>query len=159
MPTYTTNSATDGLPILPDGDYDFSVSEAREKVSSSGNPMIELTLRIKSKGAPPVRVFDNLVFTPNAFWRIDAFRIATGETVPAGQKVNFEAEDCLDRSGRCILYSDSYNGKVRNKVAEYLAPDKSQPVDKARTAKAAPSPKAMVGAPSQLDEEPDHIFF
>ena len=60
--------------MLPEGDYDFVVDDAGEKESTKGNPMIELQLAIEHDGSC-VLVFDHLVFTRNAFWKIDAFRI------------------------------------------------------------------------------------
>src|SRR6516165_5382465 len=117
MPEYETGVQE----IVPENDYDFVVDDAVEKESSKGNPMIELQLDIEHNGHH-VRVFDHLVFTRNAFWKIDAFRVAIGETLVEGQKVNIEAEDCIDRKGRCHLYIDTYEGKSRNKVDAYLPP-------------------------------------
>ena len=117
MPTYTTGAQQ----VLPEGDYDFVVDDAGEKESTRGNSMIELQLAIEHNGSR-VRVFDHLVFTRNAFWKIDAFRVCTGEKLVEGQKVNFEAEDCIDRKGRCHLCIDTYEGKTRNKVSAYLPP-------------------------------------
>ena len=120
MPEYETGVQR----VLPEGDYDFMVGNAIEKQSSKGNPMIELQLRIGS-----VRVFDQLVFTRNGFSKIDEFRVCTGEKLIKGQKINFEAEDCIDRKGRCHLYIDTYEGRDRNKVYAYLPPtnEESQP--------------------------------
>jgi hypothetical protein len=51
--------------------------------------MIELSLRIMTNGTRGPLVIDNLAFTPKAFWRIDQFRQATGETLIPGQVVVF----------------------------------------------------------------------
>jgi uncharacterized protein DUF669 len=117
MPEYTTGVQQ----VVPEGEYDFTVDEASEKESQKGNPMIELQLLVEHDGAK-VRVFDNLVFVEAAFWKIDAFRFATGEKLVEGQKVSFEAEDCIGRCGRCHLYVDNYEGRTRNKVDSYLPP-------------------------------------
>jgi hypothetical protein len=107
--------------VLPEGDYDLVVDDAGEKESIKGNPMIELQLAIEHNGIR-VRVIDHLVFTRNAFWKIDAFRVCTSEKLVKGQRVNFEAEDCIGRKGRCHLCVDTYEGKTRNKVSAYLPP-------------------------------------
>ena len=107
--------------MLPEGDYDLVVDDAGEKESIKGNPMIELQLAIEHNGIR-VRVIDHLVFTRNAFWKIDAFRVCTSEKLVKGQRVNFEAEDCIGRKGRCHLCVDTYEGKTRNKVSAYLPP-------------------------------------
>jgi hypothetical protein len=117
MPEYQT-----GLQeVLVEGDYDFTVDDAGEKESSKGNPMIELQLIINHNGSA-VRVLDNLVFTRPAYWKIDSFRLCTGDKLIEGQTVNFEAEDCVDREGRCHLIVDTYEGRTRNKVDAYLPP-------------------------------------
>jgi hypothetical protein len=118
MPEYTTGAAQ----IVPEGDYNFVVDEAGEKTSQKGNAMIEIQLLVEHDGAK-VRVFDNLVFTQKAFFKIDEFRRATGEKLKEGEKVNFEAEDCVDRKGKVHLYVDEFEGRVRNKVDCYLPPD------------------------------------
>jgi hypothetical protein len=107
--------------IPPEGDYAFVVDDAGEKQTAKGDPKIELQLLIKYNGRD-FRVFDNLVFTKNAFWKIDQFRLSTGEKLITGQKVNLEAEDCVDRRGKCHLYIDTFEGRSRNKVDAYLPP-------------------------------------
>jgi hypothetical protein len=118
MPQYTSGGGHD---VLPEGDYDFVVDDAGEKESAKHNPMIELQLVVTHNGTS-VRVFDNLVFTKAAFWKIDQFRSCTGDTLVEGAEVNFEAEDCIDRKGRCHLIVDTYEGRSRNKVDAYLPP-------------------------------------
>src|SRR6516225_7375754 len=121
MPEYTT-----GVPeVAPEDDYVFVVDDASGKESSKGNPMIELQILINYNGST-IRIYDNLVFTKSVFWKIDAFRVATGDKLMEGQKVNFEAEDCIGRKGRCHVYVDSYEGRTRNKVAAYLPPATSK---------------------------------
>jgi hypothetical protein len=126
MPEYTTGAQQ----VVPEGDYNFVVDEAGEKISQKGNSMIELQLLVEHDGST-VRVFDYLVFVQKAFPKIDEFRRATGEKLKEGEKVNFEAEDCLDRKGRVHLCVDDFEGRVRNKVDCYLPPD--QPAGTAPT--------------------------
>jgi hypothetical protein len=118
MPTYTQGLDT----TLPEGTYDFVVADANDKRSSSGNDMIELQLIIKGDNGQEVRIYDNLVFTERAFWKIDAFRVCTGDVLVRGQSVEFDATDCLDRGGKCYVIVDTYEGRSRNKVGEYLDP-------------------------------------
>jgi hypothetical protein len=125
---------------VPEGIYDFTVADANEKISqSSGNDMIELQLLIKGSDGEEVRIFDNLVFTERAFWKIDAFRLCTGDKLVKGQSVDFAAEDCIDRAGKAYVVVEKYEGRERNKVKEYLDPDA---ID-------VPAPKQPVQKPSQ----------
>jgi hypothetical protein len=123
MPTYKVGHKE----VLPDGSYEFTVIDANEKQSQSGNAMIELQLLIKGTTGNELRVFDHLVFTPKSFWKIDAFRVATGERLVQGQLVNFEAADCLDRTGKVLLMVEEYGGRQKNRVQEYLDPAAEKP--------------------------------
>ena len=87
--------------------------------------MIELSLRIMTNGTRGPLVIDNLAFTPKAFWRIDQFRQATGETLIPGQVVVFNADDAIDRKGRVILTVNTFNGRDRNKVDKYVVEPKA----------------------------------
>jgi hypothetical protein len=123
MPEYISGPDTSGREdVIPEDDYRFTVDDAVEKESrNTGNPMIELELLISHNGKQ-IRVYDHLVFTRKAFWKIDQFRVAIGEKLVEGQKVNFEAENCIGREGRCHLIIDTFEGKTRNKVDSYLPP-------------------------------------
>jgi len=151
MPEYTTGVQQ----VAPEGDYDFVVDDAGEKESSKGNPMIELQLLVDYNGSQ-IRVLDQLVFVERAFWKIDAFRVATGEKLVEGQKVSFEAEDCIDRRGRCHLFVDTYENRTRNKVDGYLPPGEGP---KNVPAKPGPQPPPIVGGGGGAAEEPDDINF
>lgn len=112
MPEYEQNKVI----LLPEGDYPFKVVNAKETVSKSGNDMIELTLNVGGE----ITLIDRLVFTPNAYWRIDDFRRATGEVLGTG-RTSFEAEHCIGRTGFVHLGTeDDINGKERNIVQAYL---------------------------------------
>ena len=57
---------------------------------------------------------------PNAFWKIDAFRAATGENVTPDEDVEIIADELIGRTGRVRLSVEEYNGRKRNKVAAWL---------------------------------------
>jgi hypothetical protein len=118
MPRYTQGLGG----ALPEGIYDFMVVDATNKQSQNGNEMIELQLVVKGSDGQEHRVYDRLVFTPGSTWKIDHFRTASGETLVKGQSVEFNDTDCLDRSGKCALIIDTYEGRERNKVDDYVAP-------------------------------------
>ena len=92
--------------------------------------MIELKLRT----SPGSYLYDFLVFIPNAFWKIDSFRAATGEVVSPEEDVEITADDLIGRTGKARLSVEEYNGKKRNKVAAWLSPT-SNPNTKPQTAR------------------------
>jgi hypothetical protein len=124
MPQYTEGVQQ---TVFPEGDYNFTIDDAGEKESKAGNTMIELTITaVTDDFKDSSCVYDNLVFTPKAFFHIDEFRVATGDTLVEGQTVSLEAEDCVGRRGRAHLIVDTYNGKAKNKIGAYLPPTGSK---------------------------------
>jgi hypothetical protein len=120
MPSYRSSEPTARPDFVAAGDYTVEVIGAEESISQkSHNEMIELKLKVEPSGAI---VFDNLVFTANAFWKIDSFRAATGETVTPDEDVEIVADDLIGRKGRARLIVEEYNGKKRNKLAAWLLP-------------------------------------
>jgi Protein of unknown function (DUF669) len=113
---YVPNTPGAGA-ALPDGEYQFEVTNAEEKTSNtSGNDMIELTLKIKDGPT----VYDYLVNVPESSWKIDNFRASIGEEIKPGVPLDINPEDFIGRRGTCLLYIDTYQGKKKNKVADYV---------------------------------------
>ena len=120
MPSYKSSEPTSRPDFVEPGDYTVEVVGAEESISQkSHNEKIELKLKVEPSGAI---LYDNLVFTANAFWKIDAFRAATGETVAPDEDVEIVADDLIGRKGRARLVVEEYNGKKHNKVAAWLVP-------------------------------------
>ena len=106
------------------------VVDATEQQSQNGNTMIELQLMVKGPDGSKdggIRIFDHLAFTPKSFWKIDAFRVATGETLVPGQTVRFESEDCIDRKGR-VTVDDQRAIKVgiATRSEDYIDPSEKE---------------------------------
>jgi hypothetical protein len=111
---------TPGTPgegsTLPDGEHPFEVSNAGEKVSnSSGNDMLELILNIKGH-----KVYDYLVSSDGSEWKITNFLASIGEPFKPGIAVDLDPERLIGRKGTCVLYTDTYQGKKKNKVSDYV---------------------------------------
>ena len=118
MPSYTSSTPQERPDHVEPGDYQVEVIDAIETVSKGGHEMIELKLRTSAGSL----LFDFLVFIPTAFWKIDAFRAATGEVVTPDQDVEITADHVVGRTGTARLTVEEYNGKKRNKVTAWLVP-------------------------------------
>ena len=116
MPSYTASTPTERPDFVDPGDYPVEVLDAVETISKGGHEMIELKLRTSAGSY----LYDFLVFIPNAFWKIDSFRAATGEEVTPEDDVEIMADDLIGRTGTARLIVEEYNGKKRNKVAAWL---------------------------------------
>ena len=117
MPSYKAAEPVSRPDYVEAGEYTVEVLNADESVSKQGNELIELKLKIEPSGAI---LYDNLVFTPNAFWKIDAFRLATGEEVTPDEEVEITGDGLIGRTGRARLIVEEYNGRKRNKIAAWL---------------------------------------
>ena len=148
MPSYTASTPTERPDFVDPGDYQVEVIDAIETVSKTGHEMIELKLKTSAGSY----LYDFLVFIPNAFWKIDSFRAATGEEVTPEDDVEITADDLIGRTGTTRLIVEEYNGKKRNKVAAWLTQRTgSKP---AATPAATPPTK-----PQPQSDEDDNIPF
>jgi hypothetical protein len=121
MPRYQPGKVLDGFVILEPGEYDFEVVEAHNKSGKKPPHNDQIELRLKSQDAI---YFDYLVFTDKSFWKVNQFRKAIGQEIEEGEdEIDFNAEDCLGATGRVMLTVDTYEGKRKNKVVEYLESD------------------------------------
>jgi hypothetical protein len=128
MPAYRSGDTSPRPDYVEAGEYAVEIINAEESISQKGNEMIELKLRVEPSEAI---VYDNLVFVEAAYWKIDAFRAAIGESVVPGEEVDIKAEDFIGKTGRVRLFVDEYGGRKRNKVAAWLVGGaRPQPVAK-----------------------------
>ncbi len=116
MPSYTSSTPQERPDHVEPGDYEVEVIDAIETISKGGHEMIELKLRTSAGSL----LYDFLVFIPTAFWKIDAFRAATGEVVEPDQDVEITADHVIGRTGIARLTVEEYNGKKRNKVVAWI---------------------------------------
>jgi hypothetical protein len=112
---------TPGTPgesaIVPDGEDPFECVEAEEKTSdSSGNDMIEVVHKIKD--GP--KVYDYLVKVPEAAWKLTNFLASIGWDFKPGVELDLDPKNLIGRRGTCIIYTDTYQGKKKNKIADYV---------------------------------------
>jgi len=116
MPSYTSSTPSERPEFVEPGDYQVEVIDAIETISKGGHDMIELKLKTSAGNY----LYDFLVFIPTAFWKIDAFRAATGEQVKPDQDVEITADHVIGRTGTARLTVEEYNGKKRNKVVAWI---------------------------------------
>jgi hypothetical protein len=122
---YTTQSTTQAAPakysLLSPGTYELAVADAQETQSQAGNPMMELRLRrVNTDGTLGQSVWDRLVLTPKAAWRIDNFLHATGRHPGAGKEIELEGESLIGLTVSAEIEIEEYKGEKKNKVARYV---------------------------------------
>lgn len=106
----------------PRGIYDFEVERAFDKVSATGNDMIELVLKVYNKEGHSRLVYDYLVASEATAYKLRHFANTTGmlKQYEAGE---LAAEDCIGKSGQCQLYvKKDKKGQYpdKNAVSDYV---------------------------------------
>jgi hypothetical protein len=175
MPEYTYTDAPPRKPYEEPGEYQVTVEEAKfEYARGSGNEILKLKM-VTTSG---VFVFDNLVFTEKAWWKIDQFLKAVlpsrGKTPPKkGESFDFNhdyvTENILGATGWVVLSKgQSTSGKTRNEVDAYLPPKKGDRPAPAPTTKpeqatspsaATPERKSKPAPPKTAEPDDDEIPF
>jgi len=117
MPKYTSqgNQEVKEYVLLEKGEHTLEIVDAVEKMSSNGNEMIKLTL--EKNGS---KVYDNLVFTPKAFFKIDQLREAMGEAVNKGEEKDITPADFLGKSVKAMIDHEENDGKTYPKIKYYI---------------------------------------
>jgi len=110
-----------GFSLLPEGLYDIEVVEAEERSSKSGNQMIALTIEVRHPDGYPSRVWDYLVSTPAAIFKIKQFCDAAGLTSEFAAGTLTQAH-CRNRKLKAKIFVESGREgfQDRNAIREYL---------------------------------------
>jgi predicted metal-dependent phosphoesterase TrpH len=101
MPSYKQEEPKKaGTYFVEPGIYRVEVKNAVEKTSQNGNAMIKLVCKILLKDdLEGPEVWDHLVFTAKASWKIDQFLASIGQAVVPGEEVSVEATDLVGEVG------------------------------------------------------------
>ena len=105
MPTYKSSELKQaGLYFVEPGVYKMEVANATDKTSQNGNAMIKLVCKIlMPDGSAGPEVWDHLVFTSKAAWKIDQFLASIGRATIPGEDVDVDAIDLIGATGVALL--------------------------------------------------------
>jgi hypothetical protein len=101
MPSYKQEEPKKaGTYFVEPGIYKVEIKNAVEKTSQNGNAMIKLICKVLLKdNVEGPEVWDHLVFTSKASWKIDQFLASIGKAVVPGEEVTIEADDLAGTVG------------------------------------------------------------
>lgn len=138
--------------MLPDGDYDFSIDKAEDKISKKGREaglaepdMIEIGITVFSNQGD--RSMKDWI-TSKLAWKVKhfAYAIGLGAAYEAG---GLEANLLVGRSGKVTIKKGKPNGDYppRNEVKDYVVPVEGQDAT-------APESRPRPAAPTSTHDEP-----
>lgn len=122
---YEPKEEKDLIDLLEEGEGNYEVASAKFKKSHSGNPMIELVLKVWDKAGNQGTIFDYLLLNDKNFSlrKIRHFWVSCGEP-EIYERGGFNASDCENRGGKLIItIQKDKTGKYpdKNAVADYVA--------------------------------------
>lgn len=131
MASYKSGQASKREQCHAEGNYLLAIIGAEEKTSGAGNEMIECKCEVIGSQAEGVEiadgegaiVYDYLVFSEETAWKIDDFRRALGETIVVDEEVEIRPEDIEGKSFEAHLIIETYKGKKKNKIGDYIDPN------------------------------------
>jgi hypothetical protein len=150
--TPVTEEAADaqGNDLWPNGSYDYEIRQATETTSKAGNAMFSLEVWIYKPDGDRKLVFDYLVASDKAAWKIRSFAASCGLVQQYETGCLMEAE-IVGRTGRCTVGTQAAsNGyAAKNHITGYLRAEGAAmtPPDRAPARKPVPA-----GAGSDLDD-------
>jgi Protein of unknown function (DUF669) len=106
--------------LLPKGVYPFVVIKAENKTSKSGNPMVELLLKIWDVNGKEYLMYDYLMESIEYKLRHFCYSIGMGEMSEKGE---FDVYEVKGKQGSCkIIIKEDKNGEYppKNSVSDYL---------------------------------------
>jgi hypothetical protein len=104
---------------LEEGVYLLQISEAQEKTSSTGNPMISLTYDVVSTQEGEAvegsrKLWDNYSLQAQALFKLKELLEALG--IDTAAVVDLEVSDLVGQQVLAKVVQETYNGELRNRV-------------------------------------------
>lgn len=126
----------DQYASVPNGDYILGIEAAEVALTKKGDDKIEVQLRVVHPLPAGVEkgplIYDHLLFSEKASWRIDTFLKSLGKQPKEKDVVveidnAFLQENVVARLCWATLTTEEYEGVKRNKVARYITNGKPDP--------------------------------
>jgi hypothetical protein len=124
-----STSRTGNSGAVKDGIYEVEILDAVEKTAQSGNDMIELRMAIVRNGkVSGSSIWDYLIFNDEdpdkTQWKFDQLH----DSMEVEEGLEITASWYKGRRAYASLITDTYNGRVSNKVKAYVIPEVAQKV-------------------------------
>ena len=145
MPSYKQQEPQ--APSITPGKHLIEVEGAELKISQKNSEYIRIKCRVKLRdGSNGSTIYDNMVFTPKAAWKIDQVREALGFAIIPNEVASVEPEDLLGKRATVIVEFNEETGY--HEIARWVNPRELA------EAKAALNAKPKTSQNAESDEIP-----
>lgn len=112
---------TSGNFLLTPGDCRFIINNAELVKSKSGNEMIKLELNVCDRNDRKSIVFDYLLNTESAKWKLIMFAKCVKVEHQLLQGI-LKPDALIGKKASLVIKHEEYNGEKQNRVARYIVP-------------------------------------
>lgn len=107
------------VPPQP-GVYPAVISEIEQTKSKAGNPMLKVTSKVTGKKYNGALLFDYIVLTESAQWKLDQFLQALGVTSSKKRKGSIDLDELVGESFKVRVKGETYNDEYQARVGAYI---------------------------------------
>lgn len=115
------------MKLPPVGEYGFTIVEFEKTKSSTGKPMAKIKIKLDEDGWF-YRIYDNLVITKTAEWKLIQFFECIGLKEPGEVLEKMPWDKIVGAKGRVAIKHEIYNGNENCKVDYYITPTEATKV-------------------------------
>jgi len=120
-PNGSWSDVKDSGGMLPEGIYQVVVTEAEETMSKNGNPQWFAKYSVVSGAYAQQEQWDWISLHEKMLWKVKKLAKACGIDLDARGSGPFLPSEILNKAMRIRVLHESYEGKNRARVEEYMA--------------------------------------
>lgn len=113
---------------IPEGRYSLVVDSATQKSSREGNPMIAFEFSVAEGKYQGSKLYENCSLQPQALFKLKSVLIALGMDIP-NKAFDLDLKDLIGLTCEAEVGHETYEGKKRARILEYLDPNDSDDED------------------------------
>lgn len=145
------------FPLIPEGEYRVVVKKVEEtEAKTSGNPMVKVRWMILDEGNFLGKlIFDQIVFCESMAGRNKHVLKVLGqpyEEQKGEEELEIDPDEWVGKPARVVVIHETYEGKERAKVSQYLYKDEES--EKAAHDKGSAKPSSKPAPAAKKKEEP-----
>lgn len=138
--------------LWPKGSYDYEITDASDEISSKGNDMIKLTLKVVNDHGDSRTFYDYLLEAIAHKLRHCAEAANLADEYDRG---DLRARDFIGTAGRCIVGIEKGKGDYqdKNNIVDYEKPAPRAPRQQARPAQAPTQRRAVAATAGEIIDD------
>lgn len=114
---YDLANVASEFEALPEGQYLSKIVSAELTKASTGKDMIKVTWEVVDGEYEGRKLFDNIVITPGAEFKMKQYAVLAG--IESGAAI--DTQDFIDAEGLVTIIQKEFEGEIRNNIKKVQA--------------------------------------